>query len=212
MTPTPSGLPICRRRRRRRPALTCISVSYRSRPASKSSRTISAAISPGRMLRASASSSRDGFSTAPATSPRTSWSRHGRPMRPAATIIPPTRQDKSLDPGLSRLGPDRHRLRDRALYHPHHQAGQRGGPQGPQGDGAAHQFLAGLSRHQYRPRHAHVFRRRGSGQCPGSGAQHHRAARAAQDADRAAIRARRSDRLHIRHPSQGDRETVFFDV
>ncbi len=52
-------------------------------------------------------------------------------------------------------------------------------------------FWLAVARHQHRPGHAHVFRRRSRRQCAGSGAQHHRAARAPQDIDRREIRARR---------------------
>ena len=84
---------------------------------------------------------------------------------------PADMQDKALDPGFrgwARTGTDF----VTGLYTIRTIKGKRGGPQGPQGNGASRQFLARLSRHQYRPRYAHVFWRRGSRECRRSGPEH----------------------------------------
>ena len=152
---------------------------------------------------ASASSSKDASSTAPATPPRTCWSRSGRPMRPAATTIPPTAQDKALDQDFRGWAPHRHRFRDRRLHaFDTIKPGAVAGRQRPQDHGAACQLLdrRRAASTSGSPRGC-ISATRTAANAERSRAQHHRAAGAPPDADRAALRARRPDHLHVRHPS-----------
>ena len=64
-------------------------------------------------------------------------------------------------------------------------------------------FLDRGAGHQYRAAHAHVFRRRGGGQCGMPGAGAHRAQAARADPDRPAGRGERDARLHLRHSPPG---------
>src|SRR6266403_1352917 len=100
---------------------------------------------------------------------------------------PSDSQGKAIDPGFRGWA----------------QTGKRGRPQGPQDDGAARQFLAGLPRHQHWPRNTHVFRRRRGRKFRRPRLEYRRAARTSQNLDRCPIRTRRRHRLHIRHPSAG---------
>ena len=84
----------------------------------------------------------------------------GRPLQPSGR-----QAGRRARQGLPRMGAHGNRFRDRGLYHPHDQARSRDRSQGPPAHGAARQFLARLARHQHRPRDAHVFRRRGGGEC-----------------------------------------------
>jgi len=126
---------------------------------------------------------------------------------------PSDKRDKALDQGFrgwARTGTDF----VTGLYHdPHHQTGKCGGSQGPQDNGAAHQFLARLPRHQRWPRHTYVF----SVDEEAANSEDPVLNIIEQPERRKTLIAPRSERdgatvytfdIHL----QGDRETVFFDV